>query len=117
LAQRAIEAAGIITVSLTQMPFISEKIGLPRALAIEFPFGMIFGRPGDRAMQLNILRRMLDAVDEIQTPGEIIELPYTWPEEERQKKDWFPKEPTPWMRDKDSIQEMLDFIQHGDPLQ
>jgi hypothetical protein len=117
LAQRAIEKAGIATVSLTQMPFISEKIGVPRALALEFPFGMIYGRPGDREMQLTILRHMLDAAESIEKPGTIIDLPYTWPQEDLAKRDWFPSEPPPWMGDQEKIGEMLEFIQHGDPME
>lgn len=107
----------MMTVSLTQMPFITEKIGVPRALAIEFPFGMIFGRPGDRARQIDILKAMLEAVERIDEPGTIIELPYRWPEEDFKKRDWFPREPTPWMRDQETLKEMLDFIQNGDPME
>jgi hypothetical protein len=106
----------MVTVSLTQMPYVTEKIGVPRALALEFPFGMIYGRPGDHGMQLRILRDMLEAAEEADGPGWIKELPYTWPEEEFRKRDWFPTEPPPWMTDQDKINEMLEFIQHGNPL-
>ena len=65
----------------------------------------------------DVYKRQLDAVGTIEKPGTIIELPYTWPEEDFRKRDWFPKEPTPWMSSQDAINEMLDFIQHGDPLE
>jgi hypothetical protein len=117
LAARGLEASGLVTVSLTNMPFITEKMGVPRGVAVEFPFGMIWGRPGDRLMERDIMQHMLDAVETIEKPGTIIELPYTWPEEDFRKRDWFPKEPTPWMSSQDAINEMLEFMQHGDPLE
>ncbi len=99
------------------MPFVIEKIGVPRAVAIEFPFSMIWGRPGDRDMQLRILGQMLEVAETAEWPGTIVELPYTWPEEDLRKRDWFPVEPPPWMSDQEKIAEMLAFIQNGDPLE
>ena len=117
LAARVIEKAGISTVTLCQMPFIIEKIGVPRAAALEFPFSMIWGRPGDRETQLRILRDLLDAAESIEEPGTIVELPYTWPEEEMTRRDWWPTEPPPWMSNQEKVGEMLEFIQNGDPMQ
>ncbi len=117
LAQRGMEERGLVTISLTNMPFVTEKIGVPRAVAVEFPFGMIWGRPGESQMHQDILARMLEAVEAIDAPGTIIELPYTWPEEDFRKRDWFPSEPTPWLASQEGINEMLEFLQHGDPLE
>ena len=117
LAARVIEAAGIPTVVLSQMPFIIEKIRAPRAAVLEFPFSMIWGRPGDRETQLRILRDLLDAAESITEPGTIIELPYRWPEEDMKSRDWWPTEPPPWMSDQEKVGEMLSFIQNGDPLE
>lgn len=105
------------TVSLTQMPFITNKIGVPRAVAIEYPFSMIWGLPKDHEMHRRVLIDMLKAAEEIMEPGTIIELPYEWPEDLTEKRDWFPKEPPPWLTSKDKIKQMLDFIQQGDPLE
>ena len=117
LAQRGLEERSLVTVSLTNMPFITEKIGVPRAVAVEFPFGMIWGHPGEREMHRDIMLHMLEAVETIEKPGTIIELPYTWPEEDFKKRDWFSPEPPPWMSSQENITEMLEFIQHGDPLE
>ena len=117
MAQRAIEKSGIVTVSLTQMPYIAEKIGVPRAVAIEFPFSMIYGKPGDHSTQIEVLRHMLRAVEGIKAPGEIIYLTLAWPEEDVKKRDWFPTEPAPWAADQERMMEMVEFIQHGDPLE
>jgi hypothetical protein len=117
LAQRVIEKQGIVTVSLTNMPFITEKIRVPRAVAVEFPFGMIWGLPGDEETHKMILAAVLDAVETIDKPGTIIELPYTWPEEERKKKNWFSKEPTPWMASEEGMNQIVEFLQHGNPME
>jgi len=111
------EERGLVTVSLTNMPFVAEKIGVPRAVAVEFPFGMIWGHPGEREMHRDIMARMLEAVETIKAPGTIIELPYAWPEEDFRKRDWFPREPTPWLASQEGINEMLEFLQNGDPME
>ena len=116
LVARVLEKAGHPTVVLSNMPWVTEKIGVPRAVAIEFPFGMIYGHPGEREMQLAILGSMLDLASEAKTPGTIVELPYIWPEEDFKKRDWFPAEPTPWLASEDGIKQMLEFLANGNPL-
>lgn len=111
------ENKGLVTVSLSQMPYITEKIGVPRAVAVEFPFGMIWGQPGDREMHRRVIGHMVRAAVEITGPGTIVELPYSWPEELFKKRDWFPAEKPPWMASQEKIREMLDFLQHGNPLE
>ncbi len=117
LVARVLEKARLTTVVLTNMPWITRKIGVPRSVAIEFPFGMIYGHPGEREMQLAILGRLLDLAGDAGKAGTMVELPYTWPEEDVRKRDWFPEEPTPWMADQDRLMEMMDFIAHGNPLE
>ncbi|MHB8780307.1 MAG: hypothetical protein ACYC55_02820 [Candidatus Geothermincolia bacterium] len=110
------ERRGLVTVSLTQMPFITEKIGVPRAVAVEFPFGMIWGKPGDAATHRELLGHMLETAAAAREPGTILQLPYTWAEEDVRKRDWFPAEPPPWMADQEKIMQMVEFIRNGDPL-
>ncbi len=110
------EKKGLSTVSLTQMPFITRKTGVPRAVAVEFPFGMIWGLPGDRETHRKIMLHMFEALETVKEPGTIMELPYVWPEELFKKRDWFPAENPPWMADENKIREMLDFIKNGNPL-
>ncbi len=117
LVARVLEKAGIPTVVLTNMPWVSEKIGVPRAAAVEFPFGMIYGHPGEREMQLAILRAMLDLAETADTAGTMVELPYEWPEEDFKKRDWFPEEPTPWLASEEGVKMMLEFLAHGNPLE
>jgi hypothetical protein len=47
-------------------------------VGIEFPFGVQLGLPGDRETQLAVLRATLQALEAMQTPGEVVHLPFTW---------------------------------------
>lgn len=56
LIQRAIEYAGITTVSLSLLREITEKIRPPRALFVPFPLGYPLGEPNNPSLQLRVLR-------------------------------------------------------------
>jgi D-proline reductase (dithiol) PrdB len=78
LAQREIEAAGFSTLSLSNIAALTASVGAPRVAAIERPFGLTAGSPGDRDGQLAILRSALGALESIRTPGEVVNLPFEW---------------------------------------
>ncbi|MGE0042564.1 MAG: hypothetical protein AB7H88_00435 [Vicinamibacterales bacterium] len=59
LVQRALEARGIVTVSVTLMPEITRRLAPARVLATGFGLGMPFGDAGDAEGQRDVLRRML----------------------------------------------------------
>jgi D-proline reductase (dithiol) PrdB len=73
------EAAGISTVMVTNMPYWSEKIGVPRSLAVEFPFGHILGQPDDRGQQMRVIEQALDVLETAQAPGTIVHSQEVWP--------------------------------------
>lgn len=56
LIQRAIEYAGITTVSISLLREITEKIKPPRALFVPYPLGHPLGEPNDSALQTRIIR-------------------------------------------------------------
>lgn len=56
LIQRAIEYAGITTVSISLLREITEKIRPPRALFVPFPLGYPLGEPNNPDLQTRILR-------------------------------------------------------------
>lgn len=56
LIQRAIEYAGITTVSISLLREITEKIRPPRALFVPFPLGYSLGEPNNPDLQTRILR-------------------------------------------------------------
>ena len=97
LAQRAIEAAGIATVSLSMIPAFTRSVGAPRVAAIEYPMGRPLGQPGDREGQTAVLRAALRVVETASGPGEVVNLPFEWPEPPSQVRS-SPAEPPPITR-------------------
>lgn len=83
LVQREIEAAGFSTISLSMMPELTASAGAPRIAAIEHPFGLTLGRPGDAAGQLAVLRAALRAMETIAEPGGVVHLPFEWTSKEK----------------------------------
>ncbi len=78
LVQREIEAAGISTIALSPIPEWTAAQSVPRLVGIEHPLGATLGRPGDAAGQTAVLRDTLQALVEMQQPGEVRYLPYKW---------------------------------------
>jgi len=56
---------------VTSMPFWAEKIGVPRTLAVEFPFGHSLGLPGEIAQQTRVISEALEVLETAETPGDI----------------------------------------------
>jgi hypothetical protein len=79
--QRELEAAGITTISLTPVPDLTASVSVPRIAAIEYPLGRTLGQPCDAAGQMAVLEATLRALETIQAPGEIVHLPFEWPED------------------------------------
>jgi len=96
---RTFEAAGLSVVLVTMMPYWAERLGVPRTVGVEFPYGHPLGRPGDRDTQMGIIRAALRLLEEAREPGEIRELDYVWPQDlDEAKRDWQPPEPSPIIR-------------------
>jgi D-proline reductase (dithiol) PrdB len=74
LIQRVVEAAGIATISISLSKDITRKVKPPRAVYTGFPLGHPLGFPGQIPQQLQILRLLLKYVQEIDSPGTLIEL-------------------------------------------
>jgi D-proline reductase (dithiol) PrdB len=79
LVARDIEAAGIPTVVLSNIPVLTGAVGVPRMAAIEYPIGLTLGAPGDREGQLAVLRSMLALFGSVSGPGVVVSLPFEWP--------------------------------------
>ncbi len=78
LIQREIEAAGIPTVGVSVCREITYQLQAPRAVALRFPMGNPFGASMDASMQSRVLRDALTLIENVRTPGEIVNLPYDW---------------------------------------
>jgi D-proline reductase (dithiol) PrdB len=82
LIARVVESYGISTVALSLNREISEKVEAPRALYLRFPYGAALGESGSVNQQRTILKDMFDALESIEEPGTMIDLPYRWRREE-----------------------------------
>lgn len=92
---RVFEGEGLSTVLVTNGPFFCE-IGVPRTVAVEFPYGHMLGYPGDREMQLQVIDAALTMLEEASEPGMIRHLETEWPQDfDVARKDWHPSEPSP----------------------
>ncbi len=92
---RVFEEAGLSTVLVTNGPFFS-GIGVPRTVAVEFPYGHMLGYPNDRAMQMQVIEAALTMLEEAKEPGELRELDIEWPQEfDAARKEWHPSEASP----------------------
>ncbi|MBZ5496844.1 MAG: hypothetical protein LAP85_10620 [Acidobacteriia bacterium] len=78
LIQRAIEAEGIPTVGVSVCPDITHELLVPRAVALRFPLGNPFGAAMDAPMQERILKDALQLLESVETPGQVLTLPYEW---------------------------------------
>jgi hypothetical protein len=94
LVSRAIEAAGISTVTLNMIWIYQRLVGMPRVAAIEHPFGRPYGDVGDANNQREVIEAALDVLDTAREPGEVHHLPFRWHEEPKLTQ-WHPKEASP----------------------
>jgi D-proline reductase (dithiol) PrdB len=94
LLQRELERAGIPTVSISNTPMMTEKVGVSRAVFIQYPFGRLLGDVGDRAGQRAVCGDMVDMIKTAEGPNSYRHLPYEWPEP-GEKAKWRPDIPAP----------------------
>jgi hypothetical protein len=93
---RTLEEAGLSTVMVTPMPFWAERVGVPRALAVEFPFGQVLGPAGDAAQQRRVVEAALGLLETATEPGTLVHSEEAWPyPEEKVRQAWQPPEPSP----------------------
>ena len=93
---RTLETHGLSTVLVTMMPYWAEKVGVPRALAVEFPFGHTLGQPGNMAQQMGVIREALAVLETAVAPATIIHSSATWPQPTATAiKGWQPTHPSP----------------------
>lgn len=89
LVARFLEGEGIATVVLTPMPEFNREIGFPRTVALEFPYGRPIGQVNDAAGQRRVLLMTLDALKNLEKPGQVDHLPQKWHEDPKEAK-WHP---------------------------
>jgi hypothetical protein len=77
LVARALEAAGVPTVSLTSAWSITAAVRPPRAAYVDYPLGHTAGKPLDPADQRAVVLGALGTLDAAEA-GRIIDLGRTW---------------------------------------
>jgi hypothetical protein len=93
---RTFELAGLCTLLITPMPYWAERIGTPRTLAVEYPFGHALGQAGESQMQREVLIEAFNALETIRTAGTVIHSAQRWPASvEQASRNWQPIEPAP----------------------
>jgi len=75
------------------MPELTVSTGAPRIAAVEHPFGLTVGSPGDEGGQLAVLRATLQALATISVPGSVVDLQFSWNDDA--KLDTLPPQPPP----------------------
>jgi hypothetical protein len=80
LVQRHLEASGLSTVTLSWMPELTRRVGVPRLAGISYPLSRPLGRPQDANGQRAVLRATLALLESATAPDHYVELPFAWPE-------------------------------------
>ena len=84
-------------------PEFHREIGIPRVAAIEYPYGRPLGQVHDQDGQRKVLLEALAVLANARQPGQLVNLPFDWPEEPKKTK-WHPPEMAP------SVKLFLDEI-------
>lgn len=93
---RMFEQGGLSTVLVTMMPTWAEQYGVPRAVAVEFPFGHPLGLPNRPEMQTAIISDALKVLAEAPGPNTIVHLDHAWPGDEAEwRRRWQPTSASP----------------------
>ncbi len=85
LVQRALDVAGIPTVSLSLVKEMTALVKPSKALFIQHPFGLTLGEVGDIATHEAVLRDCLRYATERLPAGSIMDLPYRWKDDLRER--------------------------------
>lgn len=78
-------------------PEYHREIGMPTVAAIEYPFGRPIGQVNDREGQRRVLIKTLSVLEKAQKPGQVFNLPFTWPEDPKNT-NWHPPEISPLVK-------------------
>lgn len=88
LIARALERAGIATVSISIAKDLTEAVGVPRAVFVKWPLGHPLGEPDNEAQQRTMIFAALHLLVEATEPGIIREAGYRWRRESYTEPEW-----------------------------
>ena len=64
--------------SLSSARSITQSVGAPRAVYLDYPLGQTAGRAGDLAEQCAVLEAACGAFETLVEPGSVLDLPMRW---------------------------------------
>jgi hypothetical protein len=114
LVAREIEARGIPTLSLTSALSITRSVGLPRAAFVDHPLGHTAGKPGQSEEQRALLAAALRLFETLESPGEIVQLPFVWSDDDAWKDLVMRPDPRRHVSDTDTRAERRAMPQYQD---
>jgi hypothetical protein len=82
LVARHLEANGIPTVVLGSARDVVEYCGVARFLFVDFPLGNPCGKPGDKEMQLAIVRQAIGLFDTAVAARTLQRAPFSWSDDQ-----------------------------------
>lgn len=85
LVQRVLDITGIPTVSLTLVREMTAMVQPSKALYIQHPFGLTLGDVNDVATHEAVMRDCLTFAAQELPAGSIIDLPYQWKDDLRER--------------------------------
>ncbi|HZL98078.1 MAG TPA: hypothetical protein VFB91_05165 [Terriglobales bacterium] len=85
LIQRVLDVVGLPTVSLSLVREMTSLVKPSKALFIEHPFGLTLGGIGEKEIHRAVLRDCLRYAAETLPAGAIVDLPYRWPDDLRER--------------------------------
>ena len=88
LIARAIERAGIPTVTVSLAKDLTESVGAPRALFLKWPLGHPMGEPEQKFQQQTVLFDALRLLIDADAAGIIAEPGYLWRRTTYHEPDW-----------------------------
>lgn len=88
LIARAVEKAGIATVSISIARDLTAAVGVPRAVFVRWPLGHPLGEPGNAAQQRTMIFVALLQLLAAREPGLIMEPGFRWRREQYSEPDW-----------------------------
>ena len=88
LIARAIERAGIPTVSISIAKDLTESVGVPRAVFVKWPLGHPLGERDNAPQQRTMIFDALKLLTTATAPGVIVEPGYRWRRETYAEPAW-----------------------------
>jgi hypothetical protein len=103
LLARHLEENGISTVTFSNAKDITSSACNPRTVFSDYPLGNACGKPQDLENQREVLMTGFKSLEEAGRPGEIVQTPFHWRDDEEWKRLVFTDE-QPWLSEEAEAQ-------------